>query len=405
MHPDINQLAAYLDGALSPQEAADVRGHVLGCARCATRLRQLRADAARIQHAFANAPAPDLRAAVRRRLRRASPLEHAWRGAGLAGALAAVLLLAVLAGVSGGAFRAAPDRLFVADYAGEQLVALDASSGATLASVPLREKPSRLRYDARADRLYALVAEGVLAIDPHSLATVARWQAPQPISINAELALDTERGRLFVALPGGVAMLSTPGLAELDTLPAGPAPGPLELSADGRTLLALDVQEATLWTIDLDAGRSAARLLGQDDVGRQGWLAHAEGRALVLRAGHPPMLWRPDNPAQPVALPDGPPPRDLAALADGRLAIARGDGRAGGIELVSPDGAVLARIDPGYDQHHLAVGAGDALFALNWLHGSVTRYSLRRGARVWHLETPGQQPWDAAFVPGGWRLW
>lgn len=404
MHPDTAQLAAYLDGALTPAERVALRAHVLGCAACAARLGRLRADVDHIQAALAAAPTPDLRARVRLRLRQRTPLRRLWRGAGLASALAAVLLLAVLAGVSGGAFRRAPDQLFVADYQGQQLVALDAASGATLATMPLEAKPTRLRYDAGAGRLYALVASGVVAIDPRTLSVVGRWQAPQPISINADLALDAERARLYVALPGGVAVLNAATLTALDTLPAGPSPGPLALAADGRTLLALDAQEGTLWTLDLDQRRGDAQLLGRDDVGRQGWLAVADdGQAFVLRAGHPPALWRLGALATPAALPDGPPPRDLLALADERLAVARGDGRSGGVEIVARDGGVLARIDPGYDQHRLAAGVGDALFALNWLHGTVTRYSVRRSARVWHVELPDQQPWDATFVPGGWR--
>jgi DNA-binding beta-propeller fold protein YncE len=405
MHPDTNRLAAYLDDALPLEERAAVRAHVLGCAACAARLRRLRADATRIQAVLAAAPAPDLRAAVRRRLRRGAPVARAWRLAGVAGVLAA-LLLAALAGVRGGVFGLPPDRLYVADYAGGRLVALDATSGDTLANLPLGDKPTRLRYDAGDDRLYALVAGGALAVDPRTLAVVARWRAPQPISVNADMALDAVGGRLFVGQPGGVVVLQLPSLAALDTLPAGPSPGALALSDDGRTLLALDVQEATLWEIDINARRATSRLLAPDDVGRQGWLAVADGEAFVLRAGHPPALWRLDPAGDaPAALPDGPPPRDALAIAGGRLAVARGDGRIGGIELVAPDGDVLMRIDPGYDQHRLVAGAGDALYALNWLHGSVTRYSLRQGARVWHIELPGQQPWDGAMVPGGWRLW
>ena len=405
MHPDIAQLAAYLDGALSPTERTTLRGHILSCATCAARLGELRADAERITATLATVPTPDLRANVRGQLRRKVPLFYLGRSAALASALLVVLLLAILASVSSGAFSGEPDRLFVADYMGAQLIVLDAESGATIKNVSLPAKPTRLRYNPANNRLYALVTTGVLAIDPRTLAIVEHWQAPQPISVNADLVLDTAQDKLYVTLSGSIAVLKIDTLQALDSLETGPSPGPLALAANGHTLLALDTQEATLWTIDLDQRRGTAQLLSNDDIGRQGWLAIGnDGRVLVLRSGHPPMLWQRSPNAAPVALSDGASPRDLLALTDGRLAIARGDGHVGGVEIITSDGEVHARIDPGYDQHRLVTGSGDALFALNWLHSTVTRYSLRRGARVWHVELPGKQPWDAAFVSGGWRL-
>jgi anti-sigma factor RsiW len=83
MHPDHRQLAAYLDGALDPARHAELRAHILTCATCTARLERLRDDARRIAAALASGGAtPDVRAAVRARLRR--PALGAWLTHGLA---------------------------------------------------------------------------------------------------------------------------------------------------------------------------------------------------------------------------------------------------------------------------------------------------------------------------------
>src|SRR5437762_6745483 len=98
MHLDTYQLAAYLDGALDAATRAATRAHILTCPACAARLDRLRDDARRITSVSASSPTPDVRAAVRVRLRRASPFTWLARGGAFAGALAALLLFAVLIG-------------------------------------------------------------------------------------------------------------------------------------------------------------------------------------------------------------------------------------------------------------------------------------------------------------------
>src|SRR5262245_17209475 len=126
MHPDTIQLAAYLDGALDEIHQAELRAHMLTCPSCAARLQLLRGDARRIEATLAYRPAPDVRSAVRARLRRANPLAALLRGGALAGALGALLLFALLIGTrSGETFGRVPDRLFVIDSRQGQLLVLD----------------------------------------------------------------------------------------------------------------------------------------------------------------------------------------------------------------------------------------------------------------------------------------
>ena len=79
MHLDTQQLAAYLDGALSDAERADLRAHVLTCATCAARLERLRADGRRITVALSSGAAPDVRAAVRGAAARLDWRAPGWR--------------------------------------------------------------------------------------------------------------------------------------------------------------------------------------------------------------------------------------------------------------------------------------------------------------------------------------
>src|SRR5262245_35641191 len=113
MHPDLTRLALYLDGALDEAARTDVRGHLLTCPACAARLERLRADAPRITASVAG-PTPDVRAAVRARLRRGGRSAWLLRGGALAGALTALLLFALLIGIRAGSttLGRAPDRLF-----------------------------------------------------------------------------------------------------------------------------------------------------------------------------------------------------------------------------------------------------------------------------------------------------
>src|SRR5262249_53699400 len=158
-------------------------------------------DARRIT-AYTAGATPDVRATVRARLHRGRPAMWLLRGGALAGALAALLLFALLIGVSGGAtLGRTPDRLFVGGRSNGQLLALDASNGAILSSVPVGDTPIKIRYDRGLDRLYVLVKQAVLAIDARSLAVVARWDASRPFDLSSGMALDTRRSRLYVAQP------------------------------------------------------------------------------------------------------------------------------------------------------------------------------------------------------------
>jgi hypothetical protein len=418
MHPDLLQLAAYLDSALDPATQAELRAHILTCAKCAASLDQLRADGRRIAAALAAAPPPDVRAGVRARLRR--PDIGAWLGqaAGLAGAVLALLLFALLLGAGGaGTALRAPERLLVADRRGGQLLVLDAATGARLDAVHLGDQPGALVFDQPRDRIYLAMRQSVVALDAHSLQPVARWIAPRPLDTGVSLALDTRRARLYLTQPGGVLALALDQreLAIADQYDLGGDPGALALAPDAGTLLALGPREARLWAIDLRSGSIRATTLqsGAPTAARAGWLAAGPGGAayvlltLSSDAGQP-ALWRISPGGQVermVALAALQPPWDLVLLGEGRLAIARGNGSVGGVELVDP--ATLAQsalIDRAHDQHHLVAGAGAELYGLNFTHGTVTRYDTRGGAVVWRVELgPDVQPWDGALLPGGWR--
>jgi hypothetical protein len=421
MHPDLTRLAEYLDGALDAAARADVRGHLLTCPVCAARLEQLRADARRIT-ASAAGPAPDVRAAVRARLRPSRAAAWLVRGGALAGALAALLLFALLIGArsEGGTLGRAPDRLFVVDRNNGQLLALDAGSGAILGSAPVGDTPTRVRYDASSGQLYVMVKQAVLGVDAQTLAVVARWDAPQPFDLTSGMALDTRRGRLYVAqsATASIVALDTATLTPTGSFGVGRAPGALVLTPDGGMLFALD-GDGALWTIDTRGGTRSAQSLSGGESWPLAWLAlSAEGQTLyVLHADGQVESWRPQiwsidvssgRISAPVALPPGQAPWDLVRLDDGRLAIPRGDGQVGGIALVAPDDLhLISRINPGTDEHHAVAGPGGSLFTLNFSHGTVKRYDLARSqAETWQIELKGQRqamPYDGSFAPGGWR--
>jgi hypothetical protein len=421
MHPDLSQLAAYLDGALDETARADVRGHLLTCPACAARLEQLRADARRIT-AGVGGPAPDVRAAVRARLRRTSPMAWLLRGGALAGALAALLLFALLIGVRAGSttLGRTPDRLIVVDRNNGRLLALDAGGGAVLGSVPVGDTPTKVRYDASSDQLYVMVKQAILSVDVRTLAVVARWDAPQPFGLTSQMALDTRRGRLYVVQPAAASIiaLDTTTLMPAGSFSVGPAPGALALTPDGGTLFALD-GDGALWTIDTIGATRSAQSLSGGERWPQAWLAiSADGRTLyALHADSGPQAWTPQiwsvdvlsgQISAPMALPPGQAPWDLLRLDDGRLAIPRGDGRTGGITLVAPDDLrVISRINPGSDEHHAVAGPGGSMFTLNFSHGTVKRYDLAHAQpETWQIPLAGERPampYDGVFVPGGWR--
>jgi anti-sigma factor RsiW len=413
MHPDLNRLAAYLDGALDEAARADVRGHLLTCPACAARLERLRADARRITASVAG-PAPDVRAAVRARLRRVGPATWLLRGGALAGALTALLLFALLIGVRAGGVTVGrdPDRLFMTDRQNGQLLALDAGSGAVLSALAVGDQPREVRYDRRLDQLYILLEQEVVAVDVRTLSVAHRWAAPQRFDVYSGMALDERRGRLYVAQPieGAIALLDAATLTPTGSFHLGRAPQDLVLTPDGGTLFALD-EDGMLWTIDTSDGAKSAQSLNVGGVWQRGWLAiSSDGRTLyMLRSGAPAIMRHIDvrsgQIGAPVSLPAGPAPQDLLLLDDRNLAIPRGDNVRGGVAIVATDSlSATAQIDPATDEHHLVAGPQGHIFGLNFTHGRITRYDTAARKVIWRTpENRGWQPWDGAFVPGGWR--
>jgi DNA-binding beta-propeller fold protein YncE len=420
MHPETYQLAAYLDGALDKAAHAAVRAHVLTCPSCTTRLERLREDARRVAAFGAAGPAPDVRAAVRARLRRGSPAGWLLRGGALAGAAAALFLFALLIGFSSGTVARTPKRLFVADERAGQLLALDAESGALLSRVAVGGEPSQVRYDQQYARLYVLLEQAVAVVDTRTLTVTNRWEAPQQFGAMANMALDDRRGRLYVANPAArsIDVLDTATLTPTGSFQLGGAPDALALAPDGSVLFALD-GNGVLWTIDPRSGTKSSQSLNAGGAWQRGWLAISpDGGALyVLRYGAPSTLRRIDvrsgQIGAPVALAAGPQPQDMLLLDDGRLAIARGDSKRGGVAIVRGDDfSIVANPDPDYDQHRLAAGPQGTIFALNWLYSTITCYDLGANTRVWQAKLqaggsslPRQQPYPSSgvFVPGGWR--
>jgi hypothetical protein len=417
MHPDTRQLAAYFDGALSDAERADLRAHVLTCPSCAARLERLRTDARRITVALSSGAAPDVRAAVRARLRGATTRTWPARGLALAGALAALLLFAVLAGARArGTAARSPDQLVIIDRSNSQLVALDAANGARLAMLKLAQAPIGIKYDQIHDRLYALLAQSVVAVDPHTLQPAGRWDAPQSFASGAGMALDARGGRLYIAQPGGVLALSldAPEFTVARTYELGHTPDALAISPNGALLYALDAEQARLWTIEVAGGGARSQTLASSNP-RSGYLGVSrDGRALYVlltgagARGNQPALWRIDSAGQaeaPTLLAPTPPPWDMELLDTGQLAIARGDGRAGGIELVAADTLTdTGRLDPDYDQHHIVAGPSGTLYGLNYTHATITRFDANTHAVAWRTpEDRGLVPWEGVYVRGGWR--
>lgn len=411
MHPDTARLAAYLDGALPSAELADVRAHLLTCAACTAQLARLRADAQRIERALAS-PTPDVRAAVRARLR-ANPARWFMPALGIVAGLAALLVFALLLGA--GQFRTAaspPARLFITERSRTQVLALDPATGAQLAAGPLGETPAAIVYDPTRAQLYVALPHAIAALDPATLAVRWRWQAPQEISSNANIVLQAAGGRLYVPQPDGVLALDVggdaPAVAHVFTL--GAAPQALALTPDGATLLALAPTEARLWSIGTADGAASSQQLAQPDATRSGWLALSPDGAtcyvLLTRASPSttPMVWqinRRDGASTTLALGSAPAPWDFAPLEGGLLAVPRGNGTRGGIELLSTVPlSSAAQLDASYDQHHIVVGANDALFGLNFSHGTVTRYDVAAQRVLWRTPADtGMSPWDGVLVP------
>jgi DNA-binding beta-propeller fold protein YncE len=339
------------------------------------------------------------------------------RGLALAGALAALLLFAVLAGARGGGTAGrSPDRLVIIDKSNSQLVTLAAADGARLATLKLAEVPIGIKYDEIRDRLYVLLAQSVIIVDPRTLQPAGRWDAPQPFAAGAGMALDSRGGRLYIAQPGGALALALdlPEIAVARTYDLGQMPGALALSPDRVTLYALNAAQARLWTIDVADGSARSQALAPSNP-RSGYLSVShDGRSIyVLLTGvgaraDRPALWRIDRTGQaetPTLLAQTPPPWDMELLDTGQLAIPRGDGRIGGVELIAADTlSTTVRLEPAYDQHHVVAGPNGTLSGLNDTHATITRFDANTRAVVWRTpEDRGLVPWDGVYVHGGWR--
>jgi len=304
----------------------------------------------------------------------------------------------------------------IIDKSNAQLVALDAAGGAQLASLKLAEAPIGIKYDEIRNRLYVLLAQSVIAVDPRTLQSIERWDAPQPLAAGAGMALDSRGGRLYIAQPGGVLALSLdlPTIAVARTYDLGQTPGALALSPDGATLYALNADQARLWTINVAAGSARSQALASS-LSRSGYLSVSrDGRSIYVlltavgTRGDRPALWRIDRAGQaetPTLLAQTPPPWDMELLDTGQLAIPRGDGRVGGVELVATDTlSTTARLEPSYDQHHVVAGPNGTLYGLNYTHATITRFDANTRAVIWRTpEDRGLTPWDGVYVHDGWR--
>jgi len=416
MHPDQRQLAAYLDRALDPAAHAELRAHILTCAICAARLERLRDDAHRITTVLGTRGAtPDVRAAVRARLRR--PAFGAWlaQGIAVAGAIVALALFALLIAVrSGATVGRTLDRLFVVDRQTKQLIELEANSGARLRAVTLGDSPANIIYNPSLDRLYIMLSQSIVAVDARTLGEINRWDNPDPFRLNAGMALDERRGWLYIGQANGVVALDATTLAQIPDFHGGMAPGPLVLAPDGKALFTIDQVDDTVWKIELPSGVGSAYPPDRADIGRPGFLAlSSDGQTIyVLRSSTTPTLRRIDVASGQVSaslsLAPGPSPWDLLRFDDHHLAIPRGDGQKGGITIVETDSfKVVDTIDPNRDQHHLVAGPGGSIFSLNFSHDTVTHYDpLGQQQRIWNINLGlpiKGQPWDGVFVPGGWR--
>jgi hypothetical protein len=321
------------------------------------------------------------------------------------------LLIAVRSGATVGRI---PDRLFVIDRQTKQLIELDADSGARLRSVTVGDQPTGIIYNPLLDRVYVMLSQSIVAVDARTLGEISRWDDSYPFRLNAGMALDEQRGWLYVARSGGVIALDMATLTRIPDFHGGVAPGPLALAPDGKALFTIDQVDDTVWKIDLPSGAGSAYPPERADIGQTGFLALSpDGRAIyVLRSSSTPTLRRIDlssgKASAALSLAPGPSPWDLLCVDDHHLAIPRGDGQKGGITIVETDSFnAIDVIDPDRDQHHLVAGPVGSVFSLNFSHNTVTRYDpFGQQQRIWevNLGLPLKgQPWDGAFVPGGWR--
>ncbi|MGZ4138307.1 MAG: anti-sigma factor family protein [Actinomycetota bacterium] len=105
MHPEPEQLSAYIDGELADDERTPLEQHLTGCSTCAATVRGLRATVADLRALPAPAPSAQdswaLRAAVNRARRRPAARYRRWTVAAGSAAAVAIAIVATTMTVGG----------------------------------------------------------------------------------------------------------------------------------------------------------------------------------------------------------------------------------------------------------------------------------------------------------------
>ncbi|NOK61294.1 MAG: hypothetical protein GFH27_549305n63 [Chloroflexi bacterium AL-W] len=410
MQPDFDLLAAYLDGLLDEDEYAEVRTKILTDPAWAMGLEQLHRDAERITRVAVARPIPDVRAAVHAKRQRIQPMRWVNRLVTFSGMCLVLLLIALLVG-SESSITMGPSapRLFVVDRSNDQLLVLDPDSGTLMERVNVGPNPSQVLYDAQRDQLYVFTSDGVEIVNPDSLAVSKLWSTSSPFERSADMVFDSQRDLLYISS----AEYDRIFVMDVDnpqrrSFAAGSSPTELALTPDSRRLFAIDSQEASIWVFELPSGDVVSQWLNRNNLGRRGWLTPGyEGDVYVLRSGQPPLLHRfdPDEPPGDFAqLDQGAPVWDITRVSD-KLVVARGDGERGGIDIIDIHTlTTIINLDPLHDQHMLVNGSDETVFALNWVHGTITHYNIAEAQVLWRVTLDGQQPYEGVFVPRHWRF-
>lgn len=408
--PDIDLLAAYLDGTLSETEYAEVRAKILTDPAWAASLEQLRRDAERITRSAMVRPAPDVRLAVHTNRTRRQMVHWLGRLSTLASIGTVLVLLALLLG-SEGSISVGPSmsRLFVVDRGNDQLLVLNPDDGTLLDLVNVGANPSQVLYDYQREQLYVLTSDSIEVIDPYSFAIDELWKPPTPFERSADMVFDAERNLLYISSAEHDRIF----VINVDnprgrSFAAGSSPTELALSPNSRRLFAIDSQEARLWVFELPSSDTINQWFDRKNLGRRGWLAPGyEEEVYVLRGGQPPLLHRfePDDfPGEFTQLDQGAPVWDIARVGD-KLVVARGDGERGGLDIIDTNTlTTITNLDPSADQHTLVNGPAETVFALNWAHGAVTHYDVATEQVLWRATLDGQSPYEGVFVPGQWQF-
>src|SRR5450759_5185815 len=130
-------------------------------------------------------------------------------------------------------------QVWISNETGRSETVVDATTGASVGTVPLGGEAGNVRYDARSDRVLVDVqtANVVAVIDPRSRRILSRASVPGCDHAHG-LVLDPAGTRAFVACDGNarLVVLSLPDLRPLGHFPVGDAPDVLALDATRRLL-------------------------------------------------------------------------------------------------------------------------------------------------------------------------